>query len=166
MSFIASLLASSDDGGGGAAAVILVIYFAVIILVIAGMWKIFTKAGEDGWKAIIPIYNVWVLLRIVGRPGWWLILFFIPFVNFIIWIIVANDLSKSFGKGVGFTLGLVFLSPIFILILGFGDARYVGPGGTPAMSTSGAPPPPAAGGTPPPPPMAGGTPPPPPPPTG
>lgn len=166
MSFIASLLASSDDGGGGAAAVILVIYFAVIILVIAGMWKTFTKAGEDGWKAIIPIYNVWVLLRIVGRPGWWLILFLIPFVNFVIWIIVANDLSKSYGRGVGFTLGLIFLSPIFILILGFGGARYVGPGGTPAMSASGAAPPPAAGGTPPPPPATGGTPPPPPPPPG
>jgi hypothetical protein len=155
-------LLASSDGGGAAGGAILFIYLAFLVLVVVGMWKIFAKAGEEGWKAIIPFYNVYVLLRIVGRPGWWLILFFIPFVNFIMWIIVANDASKSFGKGIGFTVGLILLSPIFILILGFGDARYVGPaagGGQMAMA-GGAPPPPP----PPPPAMPVGTPPPPPPP--
>jgi hypothetical protein len=154
-------LLASSDGGSAAGGAILFIYLAFFVLVVVGMWKVFTKAGEEGWKAIIPFYNVYVLLKIVGRPAWWLILFLIPFVNFIVWIIVANDVSKSFGKGVGFTIGLVFLSPIFILILGFGDARYVGPaagGGQMAMA-GGTPPPP-----PPPPAMPGGTPPPPPPP--
>jgi uncharacterized membrane protein YhaH (DUF805 family) len=66
----------------------------------------------------------------VGRPGWWLLLMLIPLVNFIVGIIVLNDLSKSFGQGVGFTLGLIFLSPIFILLLGFGDYKYIGPGAT------------------------------------
>ena len=68
-----------------------------------------------------------VLLKIVGRPWWWLILAMIPFVNFIILIIVELDLAKPFGKGVGFAIGLILLGPIFIMILGFGDARYQGP---------------------------------------
>lgn len=150
------LLASSSDSGG--AGVIIVIYLALIVLGIVGFWKVFTKAGEAGWKSIIPFYNVYTLLKIVGRPGWWLILFFIPFVNFIIWIIVALDLAKSFGKGTGFGVGLIFLGFIFMLILGFGDAKYVGPGGNPQQLGATPPPPP------PPPSMPGSTPPPPPPP--
>jgi hypothetical protein len=105
------------------------IYLAVIALDIIGMWMVFSKAGQPGWAAIIPFYNIYVLLKVVGRPGWWLILFLIPFVNFVMWIIVSLDLSKSFGKGGGFAVGLILLSFIFIPILGFGDARYVGPQG-------------------------------------
>jgi hypothetical protein len=94
------------------------------------MWKVYTKAGKPGWAVIIPIYNVIVMLEIVGKPWWWLLLMmFIPVVNiiFVIWMI--NLLSKSFGKGVGFTLGLIFLSFIFIPILGLGNAKYQGPAG-------------------------------------
>ena len=104
-------------------------YLAFIILTYVAAWKVYVKAGEEGWKAIIPIWNLFVLMRIVGRPWWWLILMLIPLVGIVVWIIVANDLSKSFGRGVGTTLGLIFLSPIFMLILGFGDARYQGPAG-------------------------------------
>lgn len=100
---------------------------AITVAIIAGFWKMFTKAGRKGWKAIIPFYNVYVMLQIVGRPGWWLVLFLIPVVNFIIAIVMNNDLSKSFGKGTGFTVGLIFLPFIFVPILGFGDAQYVGP---------------------------------------
>jgi len=108
--------------------VVIIIYLAVIVLEIAGMWKIFVKAGHPGWAAIIPLYNTYILLKTVGRPGWWLILFFIPLVNIIMWIVVANDLSKSFGKSTGFTVGLVLLGIIFIPILGFGSAAYRGQG--------------------------------------
>jgi hypothetical protein len=91
------------------------------------MWVIFTKAGKPGWAAIIPIYNIIVLLEIVGKPIWWIILVIIlPFI-FGIWML--NLLSKSFGKGVGFTLGLIFLGFIFFPILAFGDAKYKGPAG-------------------------------------
>ena len=89
----------------------------------------YEKGNQPGWACIIPFYNTYVLMKIVGRPGWWLILFFIPIVNFIIWIIVSIDLAKSFGKGTGFAVGLIFLAPIFILILGFGPATYQGPAG-------------------------------------
>jgi len=106
----------------------IVLYFAFIAAICALMfWKIFTKAGEAGWKSMIPIYNAIILLKIVGRPSWWFILYFIPVVNLIIAILVAIDLAKSFGKSTGFAIGLIFLAPIFYLILGFGDATYQGP---------------------------------------
>ena len=103
------------------------VYLAIIVLVVAGFWKVFTKAGQPGWAAIVPIYNLYVLLKIAGRPGWWLLLFILPIVNFVIAIIVAIDVAKSFGKGTGFGLGLAFLGPIFYPILGFGEAAYQGP---------------------------------------
>ncbi len=97
------------------------------LVLIVALWKVFTKAGQPGWASIIPIYNVYVWCKIVGRPGWWVILMLIPFVNFIILIILSIDLAKSFGKGVGFGLGLAFLGFIFLPILGFGSAQYQGP---------------------------------------
>lgn len=92
---------------------IIIVYLALIVFYISASWRLFTKAGQPGWAAIVPIYNAWVLLKIVGRPDWWLILFFIPFVNIIFAIIVINDLSKSFGHDAGFTVGLVLLGFIF-----------------------------------------------------
>ena len=108
------------------------IYLAIIIAVIAAWWMVFTKAGEAGWKSIIPIYNIIVMLKIVGRDWWWVILMLIPIVGLIVWIIVALDLAKSFGRGTGFGIGLAFLSPIFGLILGFGSDTYKGPAAKPA----------------------------------
>ncbi len=106
------------------------IFWVVMILVIVALWKIFEKAGKPGWAAIIPIYNIIVLLEIVGKPLWWIILFLIPFVNIIFGIWVTNLLSKSFGKNEGFTVGLILLPFIFYPILGFGSAKYEGPAGT------------------------------------
>jgi uncharacterized membrane protein YhaH (DUF805 family) len=100
---------------------------AILVFLIAAMWKVFTKAGKAGWLVLIPIVNIYQLLKIAGRPGWWLILFLIPLVNLIISILVSMDIAKSFGKGAGFGLGLAFLSPIFYPILGFGSATYKGP---------------------------------------
>ncbi len=99
-------------------------YSALIVLVIVGLWKAFAKAGQPGWAAIVPIYNIYIMLKIAGRPGWWLLLFLIPLVNLVIAIIVALDIAKAFGKGTGFGLGLAFLAFIFYPILGFGDATY------------------------------------------
>lgn len=119
----------------GGAVILIIVYIAVIVLEIAALWQVFVKGGRPGWAAIIPFYNYYVLLKIVGRPGWWLILYFIPIVNLIVWIIVAIDLAKSFAKSSGFAVGIIFLAFIFIPILGFGSAHYVGPvaGGPRAM---------------------------------
>ena len=111
---------------GGVSAGVSIVYLAIIILMIAAMWKIFTKAGKPGWAAIIPIYNTIVLLEVVGKPIWWFLLMFIPFVNFIILIIVDLELAKKFGQSTGFAIGLILLPVIFYPILGFGGARYQG----------------------------------------
>ncbi|MEV8435855.1 DUF5684 domain-containing protein [Actinosynnema sp. NPDC051121] len=104
------------------------IVLAVAIFMIAALWRIFTKAGQPGWAAIIPIYNLYIELKIVGRPGWWLILFIIPFVNVIVALVLAIDLAKSFGKGAGFgVVGLWLFGIIGYPILGFGSATYRGP---------------------------------------
>lgn len=122
------ILQQSDDGGASTLSSLISLIFG--ILVIAGWWMMFSKAGQPGWAAIIPIYNLYILIsKVAGRPWWWLLLLLIPFVNFIILIIVWNDVSKAFGRGIGTTIGLIFLSPIFVLILGFGSAQFVGPGG-------------------------------------
>ncbi|MCW2525919.1 MAG: signal peptidase [Pseudonocardiales bacterium] len=113
-----------------------VIYLAIYVLVVAGLWKVFEKAGHEGWKAIIPIYNVYIELKIVGRPGWWLVLFIIPIVNIVMLFIVSFDMAKSFGKSTGFGVGLALLSFIFIPILGFGSARYLGPSVQPQAVTA------------------------------
>jgi hypothetical protein len=117
----------NNDAGGAAGMVVLLIELAIIVAVVAGFWKVFEKAGKPGWAAIIPIYNIIVLLEIIGKPIWWIVLFFIPCVNFIVSILVALDVAKSFGKSAGFGVGLAFLPFVFYPILGFGDARYVGP---------------------------------------
>jgi hypothetical protein len=117
-------LFGQGGGGGGGGAVVLVIYLIVVVLAIAGVWKVFTKAGQPGWGCIVPIYNIYLILKIAGKPGWWLILFFIPIVGFIVMILVTVDLAKNFGKGVGFALGLIFLGFIFYPVLGFSDAQY------------------------------------------
>ncbi len=103
-----------------------IIYLIVIVLVIAGIWKTFTKAGQPGWAAIIPIYNYIVMIQIAGKPIWWIILCLIPFVNIIVMFIVCIAIAEKFGKGTGFGIGLALLGFIFFLILGFGDAKYQG----------------------------------------
>ena len=111
-----------------------VIYAVVLVVLVVAGWKIFTKANEEGWKVLIPIYNTITLLKIIGRPWWWILLMLIPIVNLVIWIIVALDLAKSFGRGTGFAIGLIFLPFIFALILAFGDARYQGQAGAPVAA--------------------------------
>ena len=105
----------------------MIIWLAVVVLVVVGFWKTFAKAGKPGWAAIVPIYNIIILLEIVGRPLWWIVLFIIPVVSIVAAIIVALDVAKSFGKSTGFGIGLAFLPMIFYPILGFGSATYLGP---------------------------------------
>ncbi|OAI51395.1 signal peptidase I [Planctomycetaceae bacterium SCGC AG-212-F19] len=112
--------------------VLILVELAVAVAGIVGMWKVFEKAGQPGWAAIIPFYNVIVLLQIVNRPIWWFFVCLIPCIGFPIlalvfgWM-VTQDLAKSFGKDMGFGIGLFFLGFVFYPILGFGDAKYIGP---------------------------------------
>jgi len=99
-------------------------YLVVILLIIISMWKIFVKAGKPGWAAIVPIYNLIVILEIAGKPIWWFILLLIPFVNIIVLIMVLISFAKNFGKGAGFAIGMLILPFIFYPMLAFGDATY------------------------------------------
>jgi hypothetical protein len=98
-------------------------------LAVIPIWAIFAKAGEPGWQALIPIWNTIVLLKIVGKPVWWIVLFLIPIVNIVFLVLTMHALSLSFGHGAGFTVGLIFLSLIFYYILAFDSSRYQGAAG-------------------------------------
>jgi Family of unknown function (DUF5684) len=110
------------------------LFFAVLLAVmIAGVWGIFAKAGEAPWKCLVPIYGAFVFQRIIGRPGWWALLLFVPVVNLVFSLIECFDLARVFGKGMGYAFGLALLGPLFALMLAYGPAHYVGPSGeTPA----------------------------------
>ena len=118
------------------------------ILQVIGYWKVFTKAGEPGWKSIIPFYNLFIqyrltwktvmfwitiLLAVIGGvlskdteavPAW--IGGVVSIASTVIYTIGLFKLSKSFGHGVGFTIGLLFFGPLFMIILGFGKSKYIG----------------------------------------
>lgn len=121
-----------ENNGGGAAGAIgglimMVIQLGIAGVVIAGMWKLFAKAGQPGWAAIVPIYNTYVMTQIVGRPILWFILTFVPCVNLVAMVLIMIDLAKSFGKSTGYAIGMILLPFIFIPMLGFSDAQYSGP---------------------------------------
>ena len=153
---------------GGLIGTMLTVSLIVGVLLIIAGWKIFEKAGEKGWKILIPIYDLYILFKICGLKNWFWGFFAAsiiasilmcvktpPMINdvtgyyidynalnfndypaYIIGLVitcvasvvatvmVSIRLSKAFGKGVGYTLGLIFLPNIFTLILGFGSAKY------------------------------------------
>jgi hypothetical protein len=119
-----------------AIAIACVIALALGVIVVIAVWKMFTKAGKPGWAALIPFYNSWVMAEVAGKPGWWgllPLLAFIPFVGWIvaivISIIIALGLAKNFGKSEVFGIfGLWLFSIIGYMILGFGSATYQGAG--------------------------------------
>ena len=117
---------AEGNGIGIGNIVIVLIALALAVLVIASVWKVFVKAGQPGWGAIVPIYNLILMLTIAKRPLWWVILMIIPIVSIVIAIVVCIDIARNFGKGPGFGIGLALLGFIFFPVLAFGDAEYQG----------------------------------------
>jgi len=107
-------------------AVIAIVTLALVVFEVAVLWQLFTKAGQPGWAALVPLYNLYCLIQVAGRPDWWLILLFIPLVNMVVSIIVALDIARNFGKSIAFGIGLVILPIVFYPILAFGSAQYGG----------------------------------------
>ena len=136
----------SDAEAGGllagifaAFAAMWLIILALYIIAVIGMWKMFEKAGREGWKSLIPIYNMYVLTEISGQSGWMFLLCLIPGVGALIWsIMVSIKLAPAFGKDTGFAIGLILLPFVFYLILGFGKDQYVlgKPAGAPAAGAA------------------------------
>ena len=125
---LSALLAQSDNTssaiGGGLA---LIVYLAIFVVMIVSLWKTFEKMGQPGWYGIIPIFNYVVIAKLSGKDWWWGLLVIIPCIGWIFAILLLNELSKLFGKGAGYTIGLIFLPFIFLPMLAFGSAQYVGP---------------------------------------
>ena len=124
-----SAAAGAAAGGIGAFLFLFIILLMMLGLFLqliawAGMWKTATKAGQSGLLACIPIVQFFIWAIMAKKEAWWGILCLIPIVNIVILIIIFNEISKRFGRGLGTTLGLIFFPFIFWLILGFGDAEY------------------------------------------
>lgn len=115
----------------GVAAGVYIAYLAILlvvgVIILVATWKLFTKAGKPGWAAIVPFYNNYCMFEMVFGNGWLFLLLLVPCVNVIIGFMLNFKLAKSFGQGTAFGLGLIFLYPIFICILGFGKYDYIGP---------------------------------------
>lgn len=122
---------AGTQGSDAAGIVAAIIYVAVIVFFLVAAWRVYSKAGEPGWTGVIPIVNTFYLLKIVGRPFWWFFLFLIPIIGWVWAVIAMHDLSRSFGHGGWFTVGLIFLPFIFFPILAFGQSRYLGPAAAP-----------------------------------
>jgi hypothetical protein len=134
---INSILKAKPEGPPSpmTACVIFLFVFVLLLIVLAGMWKVYTKAGEPGWAVLVPIYNTYVLARIGDKPGWMGIVAclagFIPIVGHIVglvlFLIISIGVARTFGKGAWFGVGLCFLSFIFYPVLGFGSSEATGP---------------------------------------
>lgn len=119
---------SVSTTSGAALTVWALVSFAVWVLLVVAVWKIFVKAGEAGWKSIIPFYSSYVLFQIAGRNGLWFLALFVPFVNIFVLLMLAIDLAKHFGKSTVFgVVALWIFSAIGLLMLGFDDSKYLGP---------------------------------------
>ncbi|MBQ3430457.1 hypothetical protein IJG21_03500 [Candidatus Saccharibacteria bacterium] len=102
----------------------ILIILAYVVLSIIAKWKIFTKAGKEGWKSLIPIYSTYTMLQILNMEPLLCLLTLIPVSQFMLGIVMDVKLAHSFKKGTGFAIGLILLEPIFLMILGFGSAKY------------------------------------------
>src|SRR5438445_13690971 len=98
----------SDASTGAGFGIGTILYVALIVFFIAATWKVFTKAGYPGWGAIIPIYNIYLLLKIAGRSPWWILGFCVPFLGIYGLVVMWLNVAKAFGKGTGFGVGLIF----------------------------------------------------------
>jgi uncharacterized protein DUF5684 len=130
------LLLFQDDSSATAAAgalaafsgMFLLFMLAIAVVAIIAMWRVFEKAGQPGWAAIVPIYNVYILTQIAGRPAWWIVLFFIPVANVIAGIVISIDVAKAFGQSAAWGVILLFIFALIgYLMLAFGNYRYTKP---------------------------------------
>lgn len=114
--YVLSLLTAEPVGIG--------VGLVLAVVQAAGLWMVFSKAGEPGWAAIIPIYNIYVLVTISDNEWWWLLVFLIPLVQLVAFVKIQLDLASEFGQGVGFAAGLILLPIVFYPLLGFGEYQY------------------------------------------
>ena len=105
--------------------IVVVVWLGFGVFMIASLWKVLTKAGQPGWAVLIPIYNLYVMLKVAGMSGWWVLGAFVPILSIVVAVLMVMGIARNFGKGGGFAAGLFFLPFIFYPILAFGDAKYL-----------------------------------------
>jgi len=106
---------------------IITVSFAFAAFYIFCYWRLFQKADQPGWFALIPLFNMLVVLKLIGRPWWWLLLMLIPPINVLVSVLMVFDVARVFGKRTGFAFGLLFFSGVFLPLLALGDAEYTAP---------------------------------------
>jgi hypothetical protein len=116
---------TNDAAQAAAGSTFLLVWLAIFVVLVIAWWRVFERAGHPGWMAIIPILNLYVLCKVAGKPGWFLLLYLIPIVNIIISFVVAFGVAERFRRGAGFGIGLALLPFIFYPILAFGDNTAV-----------------------------------------
>lgn len=122
--WIAAQQGGVSDGADALGLGMLLFNLLVVVGVLVGIWKVFVKANKPGWAALVPIYNLFVLAEVGGKPSWWAILLFVPLVNLIVFVLICMGVAKNFGKNELYGIGLALLGFIFFPLLGFGNARY------------------------------------------
>ena len=122
--WIAAQQGGVPDGAAALGLGMLLFNLLVVVGVLVGIWKVFVKANKPGWAALVPIYNLFVLAEVGGKPSWWAILLFVPLVNLIVFVVICMGVAKNFGKNELYGIGLALLGFIFFPLLGFGNARY------------------------------------------
>jgi hypothetical protein len=107
----------------------LLVSLVVFVVLLVSAWRMYEKAGQSGWVSLIPILNILGLLKMAGRPFWWILLYLIPVVNLIVHVIVSVDVARSFGRSAlfGIAMAIPAVTPFCIAYLGLGDVRYQGP---------------------------------------
>ena len=114
-------VAAADAARAAITGTVGLVYLAIFVVLVIAWWRVFERAGYPGWMAIIPILNLYVLCKVAGKSGWFVLLFFIPLVNIIIGFVVAFGVARRFRRGDGFAIGLALLPFIFYPILAFGE---------------------------------------------
>ena len=108
-------------------AVLIILYVLLTALLAASGWFIFANAGQPGWASLVPFYNMWIFIKMIGKPPSWFVFLLIPFVNIVIAILLIFELARVYGKSAGYAVGMLLLPTVFYPMLAFGDARYLGP---------------------------------------
>lgn len=111
---------------GGALSLLMILGLIIGVIMLVSMWKLFVKAGYAGWKALIPFYNLYILFEFTWGNGILFLLCLIPLANVVVLILTNYKLAVTFGQTAAFTIGLIFLSAVFLPILAFGPAEYEG----------------------------------------
>ena len=94
------------------------------VLSVVAMWVVFVKAGRGGWRSLVPVLNLYTLVDIADTTGWKFLLLLIPVVGAIYYVLLTYRLARAFGKGLLFAIGMMLFPPFFMLVLGFGRAKY------------------------------------------